>query len=69
MPSLHFPRRPMKSKPTLENAVDLIRKDPDARLAVAFAAAFAWSMGFALGFVLGEREGARYGGAEPSDDA
>lgn len=59
----------MKEKPTLESAIDLVRTNPDARLAVAFAAALAWSMGFTLGFLLGEREGAGPGVAAPSDDA
>jgi hypothetical protein len=45
-------------KPTVEGALHRVRQDPDARLAVVFAAAFAWALGFALGFILGEREGA-----------
>jgi len=62
--------RPDRTRePTFEGAIDLVRENPDARLAVALAVAFAWSMGFALGFVLGEREGAGPGAAGPTDDA
>jgi hypothetical protein len=49
----------MKQQPTLEGALQRVREDPDARLAVIFAAVFAGSMGFALGFALGEREDSR----------
>ncbi|MCC5953376.1 MAG: hypothetical protein JJU45_14890 [Acidimicrobiia bacterium] len=53
------------SRPTIGDAVDLVRSDPRARLAVVFVAAFAFSAGFVMGTVLAQAAG----DDEPADAA
>lgn len=54
-------------RPTIRDAVELVRTDRRARLAVVFAAAFAFSAGFALGALLTQSDDD--GAATPADSS
>ena len=56
------------AKPTISDAVERVRNDPDARFAVMLAATFAFSIGFAFGFNLGAKAGAADDDSGPAPD-
>ena len=55
-------------KPTISDAVERVRKDPDARFAAMLAATFAFSLGFAFGFALGAKTEAADDASGPASD-